>query len=144
MSEASDRLERAKARAAAAKAALRVEDPEQAEIEAAERAADRLEAIALGEKHYGKLGVDFGVISTPRGAVVIKRPSPGEYARYNDYGTEGQLKSEPVAQFAARHVVHPELRTFDEWADALPALRTAVATMALRLAQAGIETVEGK
>jgi hypothetical protein len=144
MSEASDRLERAKARAAAAKAALRVDDPAQVEIEAAEREADRLEAIAFGEKTHGKLGVDFGVISTPRGAVVVKRPSAGEYARYCDYGPEGLLKSEPVAQFASRHVSSPDLRAFDEWADALPALRTSVATMAMRLAQAGIEDVEGK
>jgi hypothetical protein len=144
MSDLKERLEAARTRAAEARKVVKEANPELAEVEKAEREAARLEAIALGQSKFGQLGVDFGVLVTNRGAVVVERPSPGEYDRYHDLGPERMTQSEEVAKFASRHVRAPELPTFDKWADALPSLRLSVVNMALRLAETGVEAVEGK
>jgi hypothetical protein len=112
-----------------------------AQIAAAERELKDEKAITQAECEHGAIGDMIAVLRTPRGVVIVKRPSPLVYRRFRDTGVHN---SEELQKLIRPSLVHPSLTALEAILDELPALETAVADQVVALAGFGRAHVAGK
>lgn len=106
-------------------------------VEAKEYALRDAPEIAAAEAEHGPIGERIAVIETDLGAIVIKRPEPVVFKRFQD---KGSTKTDDLLALVRPCLVYPDAKRFGEILDALPATLSRLADEAVTLA--GLRTKE--
>lgn len=112
---------------------------EQLEVET--RALADAEAIAKAEDEHGPVGKRIALVRTDLGVIILKRPNPVLFRRFQD---QGKFTHEAIDKLVRPSVVHPDGATFDRIMDELPATMIACANAVTVLAGARTEEASGK
>jgi hypothetical protein len=136
----------AKARAErAAVAQARVEREAAAElaalVETEERAAKDEAAVAAAEQAHGPVGRKIAVVETDLGVIIVKRPNPVLFRKWQDMG---KATTATLDQLVRPCLVYPDVAAFDRILDELPATLMRLANEVCTLAGMRREEVSGK
>lgn len=112
-------------------------------VEAEERAIAEAPEIERLEAEHGAIGEKIAVVETDMGAIVIKRPAPVVFKRFQDAG-DSKPKSDVFASLVKPCVVYPDMKRFNEILEALPATLSRLADEAVALAGFGQREAAGK
>lgn len=110
-------------------------------VEEAERVAADLEVLEGLIAKHGEIGDRLAVLHTSAGMVVVKRPNPLHYRRFQD---QKDQQTEHVATLVRTCLVHPSATGFETICNELPATLLQVADLVASLAGVGKGRVEGK
>jgi hypothetical protein len=148
-----EEMKELKAREAAAAAALEPIEAERAkreelaayrrEVERKERAVKEAPEIARLEAEHGPIGEKIAVVETDEGAIVLKRPAPVVFKRFQDAG-DSKSKSDTFASLVKPCVIYPDMKRFNEILEALPATLSRCADEVVALAGFGQKEAAGK
>lgn len=143
------RARKAKAQAAIAeieaKRAKREEAGAEArEVERLERKAKDDAAIADAEEKLGELGLKFAAVETDLGVVIVKRPNPMVFKRWQDLGADRMVKSVEVEKLVRTCLVYPAAESFERLCEELPATPARLASAIVDLANGRAKEVSGK
>lgn len=151
MATIEEEMKELKARDAAAAAALEPIEAQRAQraelaayrraVEAKERAIKDAPEIEKAEAEHGPIGEKIAVIETDEGAIVIKKPPPVVFKRFQDKGT---TKTDDFLALVKPCLVYPDQRRLGEILEALPATLSRLADEAVALAGFGRKEVAGK
>lgn len=111
------------------------------EVLKAEREAKELAALEDAECMHGPVGTHIAVVETVEGIVIVKRPHPATFKKFQD---AGKINSDTIAKFIAPCVVYPDAATFDALCDALAAVPMLCADAITSLAGARAKDQAGK
>lgn len=138
-----ERLAKAKAeraRLAAEKATREKAGAALAEVEAEELAARDEAAIEKAETDIGPVGSEIGLVKTPAGVVIVKRPQKLIYQRFQ----HSKMNDMDMEKLLGTCLVHPDRGAFDALQERWPALLMNTCTVIGVLAGHGMETATGK
>lgn len=116
---------------------------ERRRVEAEERAIKEAPEIERLEAEHGAIGERIAVVETDLGAIVIKRPAPVVFRRFQDAG-DAKSKSDTFTSLVKPCVLYPDMKRFNEILDALPATLSRLADEAVALAGFGQKEAAGK
>lgn len=146
-----EEMEALKAREAEAEAALAPHEAARAQraelaayrrtVEAKERAIKDAPEIERAEAEHGPIGEKIAVIETDMGAIVIKRPEPAVFKRFQD---KGATKTDDLLALVKPCLVYPDAKRLGTILDALPATLSRLADEAVTLAGLRAKEVSGK
>jgi hypothetical protein len=111
------------------------------QIEAEERALRDDEAIAAAEAEHGPVGKRIAVVHTDLGVIIVKRPNPLIFRRFQDKGT---TKTEDFDQLVRPCLVYPSKTEFDRILEELPATLIRAANAVCALAGVRHDEISGK
>ncbi len=131
MAEGQDRLAAALARKAAAEAKRPTIDEEAAAIAAAEREADEAEAITRACCELGEQGRYFEVVTTDLGAIIVRRPEPVRYRRFQELEAP---RVEDIERLVKPAVYWPARTQLDTMLDEQPGILMRIAAAVGKLA----------
>jgi hypothetical protein len=114
---------------------------EQELLEREERALRDEAAIAAAEAQHGPVGKRLAVVQTTEGVIIVKRPNPLVFKRYQD---EGNHKSEAVDKLVRPCLVYPTKTEFDRICEEQPATLVRVGSHVVALAGFRQEEAAGK
>lgn len=114
--------------------------PEEA-LAAARLKLANAKAIAAAEDAHGKIDVKIGVIETPEGVVIVKRP---HHLTFQKFATEGKMDPEALNKLVRPCLVHPDVDGFEAVCAAVPATLNNAANKVCELAGAGAKDIAGK
>lgn len=138
-----ERMRAAKA-ARSALAKSRAEKTAQLELEAAVEAEERAlkdeQALACAEDEIGPVGKKICTVPTDLGIVILKKPHPAVYNRFQD---KGELTTRALTEFVQPSLVYPKDR-FDQILDELPATLALCGNAIAELAGARRVETQGK
>lgn len=138
-------------RAAAVRAereALEAERARKAEVETAraelaaeeQRLKDEPE-IAKAVNEHGAIGSKIAVVETDMGAIVVKRPPPVVFKRFQD---KGSTKTDDFWSLVKPCIVYPDVRRVNEILEALPGTLGSLADEVVTLAGYRTKEAGGK
>lgn len=110
-------------------------------LETAEREAKNETAIAAALEEHGPIGQKIAVIDTDLGAIIVKRPNPLVFKRFQ---SAGSVKWDDLEKLVRPCVVYPDKGALDTILEDLPATLTRVADAVVTLAGARAQEVSGK
>lgn len=113
----------------------------QEQLEAETRALADEEAIAKAEDDHGPVGKRIALVRTDMGVIILKRPNPVLFRRFQD---QGKTTHDALDKLVRPSVVHPDHATFDRILDELPATMTICANSVCVLAGVRTEEAAGK
>lgn len=148
-----EEMKELKAREAAATAALEPHEATRAQraelaayrrtVEAKERAIKEAPEIERLEAEHGAIGEQIAVVETDLGAIVIKRPAPVVFKRFQD-ADPSKSKTDTFTALVRPCVVYPDTHRLGEILTALPATLSRLADEAVALAGFGQREAAGK
>lgn len=144
MTDPNERLKKARERKAQAEAArekLAEAQASELEVKRAEVEAEDAEAVLAAEQEHGAQGDKIGVINTPLGCVIVKRPSEIRFKQFQD---NDKTDSSTMDQLIYSCLVYPNPAQLGHLFSEYPAKRVAVANVAVYLAGARKEDLLGK
>jgi hypothetical protein len=99
------------------------------------------QAIEAAEAEHGPVGKKLAVVKTDMGAIILKRPHPAAFKRFQD---KGSLKTVDLDRLVRGCLVHPLPDVFDLVMDELPATLLRCADAVSYLAGVRAEDVSAK
>lgn len=111
------------------------------QLEAETRALADAEAIAKAEDEHGPVGKRIALVRTDLGVIILKRPNPVLFRRFQD---QGKTTHEALDKLVRPSVVYPDGSSFDRILDELPATMTLCANAVCVLAGVRTEEASGK
>ncbi len=138
-----DRLKAAKAARATLAAARDEQKAESAladAVEAEERALKDEQALACHEQEQGPVGKKICTVQTDMGLVILKKPHPATYNKFQD---RGELTTRALTEYVQPSVLYPKDR-WDDILDELPATLVMCADAISLLAGARSAANQGK
>jgi len=141
-SELRARLEAAKKRKEEARAkreALESKGEYERRVLAEEQAAKDEEALLDAESQIGASKI--ATVDTPLGTIIIKRPNPLHFKRFQD---KESVKTKDLEQLVRPCVVYPNGSRFDQILEELPATLTRCADRVATLAGVRVREITGK
>lgn len=115
------------------------------ELEREERALKDDQAIADAELEHGPLGKRIEAVRTGQGVVIVRRPSPANFRRWQDRSVSSKdLTMDDAEQLVRPSLVYPDKVTFDAWVKNEPGILPRCAAACGRLAGARLDELAGK
>jgi hypothetical protein len=115
------------------------------ELEREERALKDEQAIADAELEHGPLGKRIEAVRTGQGVVIVRRPNPASFRRWQDRNVSSKdITMDDAEQLVRPALVHPDKVTFDAWVKEEPGILPRCAAACSRLAGARLEELAGK
>jgi len=108
-------------------------------VQAEEQAAIDEEAIYAAESEHGRKRV--GTVETPLGKIVLKKPNPLHFKRFQD---KESVKTKDLERLVRPCVVHPDMTRFDAILEEYPAKLAACANVIAELAGVRVRELAGK
>lgn len=115
------------------------------ELEREERALADEQAIADAEAEHGPLGKRIEAVHTGQGVVIVRRPNPASFRRWQDRNVSSKdITMDDAEQLVRPALVRPDKATFDRWVQEEPGILPRCAAACSRLAGARLEEMAGK
>lgn len=139
-----DELEALRAQLAAARAPreqTQASKEREAEIARLKQELADEPAIAAAVETHGAIGQAIGVLHTPSGVVIVKKPRQASWRRFSD---SGAIKGSDVHTLLQACLVHPTKADLDRILDAHPAAVETLGGIITGLAAAGTKEAAEK